>query len=253
VPSYDAGSEPPGKVVTVDEHGGESPVDVDEDTAAPPAEGPSAAELLIGLVDGTVSQLARRPVRVRTKVTPAGALRGRIDVIVFEVGGLRTTGLVIDRLVVRAEQVRVEPGLPPRLKAGPLGFKATVAQAAVDRWTKASHLPVRLLLTPEGVVAKTSVRGIQLSEVEVELDVAGPLIQLRPRRAAMLGVETPVLGLLRGYLPLPPLPMGARLRRVEAGDGTLTTWFSVPDVDEPLTPDLALRLQRRLVPRLPFS
>lgn len=234
-----------------EQHGRESPVDIDVDFDAPTTEGPSPADLLIGLIDGTVSQLARRPVRVRTKITPAGALRGRVDVIVFEVGGLRTTGLVIDRLVVRAEQVRIEPGLPPRLKAGPVGFKATVVQSAVDRWTKASHLPIRLLLTPEGVVAKTSVRGIQLGEVAVELDVVGPLIQLRPRRAAMLGVETPVIGLLRGYLPLPPLPLGARLRRVERGDGTLTTWFSVPDIDEPLSPDLALRLQRRLIPRVP--
>jgi hypothetical protein len=235
----------------VAEHDDEgAPVDVDE-RAEPDA--PSAADLLIALVDGTVSQLARRPVKVRTKVTPAGALRGRIDVIVFEVGGLRTTGLVIDRLVVRAEQVRIEPGLPPRLKAGPIGFKATVVQAAVDRWTKASHLPIRLLLTEEGIVAKTSVAGIQLTEIGVELDVVGPLIQLRPRRASMRGVPAPMLGVLRGYLPLPPLPLGARIRRVESGDGTLTTWFSVPDVDEPLSPDLALRLQRRLTPRLPFT
>jgi hypothetical protein len=229
-----------------------TPADDETDDREPtiaPADVPSAGELLIGLIDGTVSRWAKRPVKVRTKVTVAGLVRARVDVVVFELSGLRTTGLVIDRVVVRAEQVRVEPGLPAHLKAGPVGFKATVVQAAIDRWTKASRLPVRLVLTPDGVVARTGVRGVSLSEIHVDLDIVGHFIQMRPRRASMLGLETSLLGFLRGYLPLPPLPLGAKLRRVEHGDGTLTTWFDVPDVDEALTPDIALRLQRRLMRR----
>ena len=60
----------------------------------------------------------------------------------------------------------------------------------------------------------------------------------------------PVLGFLRGYLPLPPLPLGARLNRVEPGDGEITVWFDVDDVDEPLTPAIAAGIRRRLIPRL---
>ncbi len=221
-----------------------------DDRPAPEIEQPSPAELLIGLLDGTVSRLARRPVKIRTKVSPAGLLRGRVDVVVFELSGLKTTGLLVDRVVVHAEQVRVEPGLPPHFKAGPVGFKATVTQAAVDRWTKASKLPVRLQLTEDGILATTKVRGFQLAQVATELSVAGPLLQLRPRRASMLGLPTPLVGFLRGYLPLPPLPMGARLRRVESEEGELTTWFTVDDVDEPLSPLMANRLTR-LLPGLP--
>jgi hypothetical protein len=210
----------------------------------------SPGELLVGLLDGTVSALARRPVKVRVKPTPLGLVTGRLDAVVLEVGELATHGLVVDRLVVHAQNLRVEPGLPPRLKAGPIGFKATVVQEAVDGWTKAAHLPARLLLTPEGIVVKTGVRGFQLSEVATELTVSGPFLQLRPVRASMLGLSTPVLGFLRGFLPLPPLPLGARLNRVEPGDGELTVWFDVDDVDEPLTPAIATGIRRRLVPRL---
>jgi hypothetical protein len=211
---------------------------------------PSPGELLVGLLDGTISALARRPVKVRVKPTPLGLVTGRLDAVVLEVGELATHGLVVDRLVVHAQNLRIEPGLPPRLKAGPIGFKATVVQEAVDGWTKAAHLPARMQLTPEGIVVRTGVRGFQLSEVATELTVSGPFLQLRPVRASMLGLSTPVLGFLRGYLPLPPLPLGARLNRVEPGDGEVTVWFDVDDVDEPLTPAIASGIRRRLIPRL---
>ncbi len=242
----DPGSEPDGAAAAAGDHG-----PGDDDGPLPPVDAPSPGELLIGLLDGTISRFARRPVKARAKLTRAGALRGRADVLVFELGGLSITGLLVDRLVVHLEDVRIEPGFPPRLRSGPVGFKATVRQHAVDRWTKASRLPVRLQLTPEGIVARTHVRSIALSEVAMELDVVGAFIKLRPKRASMLGVPAPLVGLLRGYLPLPPLPLGAHLTRVEAGDGELTTWFSLPEIDEPLSPELAFRLRRRLA-RLPL-
>ncbi len=112
------------------------------------------------------------------------------------------------------------------------------------------HLPVRLTLTPSGVHARTSLAGVSLSEVDCELEVRGPFLGLRPQRASMLGVPAPIVGMFRGYLPLPPLPMGARLQRVDPDHGRLTAWFSLDDVDEPLTPRVARVLQRRLLPGL---
>lgn len=210
---------------------------------------PTAGELLIGLLDGTLSALVRRPVKIRVKPSPLGVITGRLDVVVIEMSHLATHGLVVDRLVVHAENLRIEPGLPPRLKAGPIGFKATVVQEAVDGWTRWAHVPARVELRPEGIVLHAGVRGISFGEFATELAVSGPFIQLRPVRASMLGVPTPVLGFLRGYLPLPPLPLGARLARVEPGDGALTVWFDVEDVDEPLTPAIARSIRRRLRPR----
>jgi hypothetical protein len=236
--------------VPVDE---QEPCVAPDPDAAPPAfaaDAPTAADLLIDVLDGTLSRLARRPAKIRMRSSPRSALAGRLDVLVIDLGELELAGLEIERLVVHAERTRVQPGFPPRLRAGPLGFKVTIVQSAIDRWTKRVHLPVRLRLTDEGVIARASVRGFALSEVATELVASGPFVTLRPKRASMLGLPAPVVGMFRGYLPLPPLPLGARVARVDHGDGSLTAWFTLDDVDEPLTPAIARRLRRRLRPRL---
>jgi hypothetical protein len=51
---------------------------------------------------------------------------------------------------------------------------------------------------------------------------------------------------LPGYLPLPPLPLGARITKVTPADGELTLWLALSDVDEALTAGVALRIARRL-------
>jgi hypothetical protein len=216
------------------------------------SEAPSPADLLIGLLDGTLSRVARRPVKVRVKSSPVSAMLGVLDVAVFELGELEVAGLEVERIVVHAQNVRIQPGFPPRLRTGEIGFKATVGQDAVDGWTQRTHLPVRLLLTDEGVIVKTSVRGFSISEISTEIAVSGNFLTLHPRRASFVGLPAPVVGLLRGYLPLPPLPRGAGLRRVDHEDGSLTAWFALDEIDQPLTPAIARRLRPRLLPRVRF-
>lgn len=219
---------------------------------APDEEAPSPADLLIGLLDGTLSRVARRPVKVRAKVSPVAAMLGSIDVIVFELGDLEMAGLEVERIVVHVENVRIQPGFPPRLRTGEIGFKATVAQEAVDRWTHRTHLPVRMLLTDEGIIVKTSVRGFSIGEVATQVAVTGHFLTLRPKRASIVGVPTPVVSMLRGFLPLPPLPRGARLSKVDHEEGKVTAWFELDDIDQPLTPAIARRLRPSLLPRLRF-
>lgn len=214
-------------------------------------DGPSLTEIFLGLVDATTERVLSRPVRPRVKVTPGGLLRGEVDVVKVDIPAVWAAGLVLDRLVVRAERVRVVPGLPPRLRAGPVGFRAYVCQENVHRWTRASHLPVEMLLTPQGVVTGASVGGFRMGEVLTDLTVAGPFLQLRPRRATMLGVPAPMIRYLRGYLPLPPLPRGARLKDVQFGDGELAVTFEIAELDEKLSPDIAGRLRRLLRVPLP--
>jgi hypothetical protein len=216
----------------------------------PDVEAPSPADLLVALLDGTLSRVARRPVKVRAKVSPVAAMLGSIDVVVFELGELELAGLEVERIVVHVENVRIQPGFPPRLRTGEIGFKATVAQEAIDRWTQRTHLPVRMLLTEEGILVKTSVRGFSIGEVATEVAVTGHFLTLRPMRASIVGLPAPVVGVLRGFLPLPPLPRGARLTKVDHEDGTVTAWFALDDIDQPLTPAIARRLRPSLLPRL---
>jgi hypothetical protein len=211
---------------------------------------PPLAASLLALIDATASRVIEHPIRPRIKATPAGVLRGELDVVKVEVPAVLAAGLVLDRLVIRAEHVRIAPGLPPRLQAKPIGLRAYVSQANVDRWTRTSRLPIRLTLTPEGVVLAAGLGGIRMGEVLADLEVTGRFLRLVPKRASFAGLQTPLVRFLRGYLPLPPLPRGARLVGVQPGDGELAVTFQIDELDEPITPDIAKRL--RAFTRLPI-
>jgi hypothetical protein len=211
---------------------------------------PPLTASLLALIDATASRVLEHPIRPRIKASPQGLLRGELDVVKIEVPAVLAAGLVLDRLVVRAERVRIAPGLPPRLQARPVGLRAYVSQANVDRWTRTSRLPIRLTLTPEGVVLAAGLRGIRMGEVLADLEVAGPFLRLVPKRASIGGLQTPLVRFLRGYLPLPPLPRGAHLTEVLPGDGELAVTFQIDELDEAITPDIAKRL--RTLARLPL-
>ena len=85
---------------------------------------------------------------------------------------------------------------------------------------------------------------------QADLEVHGRFLQLAPTRATIVGVPAPLARVLRGYLPLPPLPRGARITDVRPGDGELAVTFELAEVDEPLTPDIARRV--RSLTRLPI-
>ena len=204
----------------------------------------------LALVDGAASRVIDHPIRPRVKTTPQGLLRGELDVVKVEVPAVLAAGLVLDRVVVRAEHVRVVPGWPPRLQAGPVGLRAYVSQDNVDRWTRTAHLPIRLTLSEEGVVLTTGVRGIKMTETLADLEVSGPFLRLAPKRMTIVGLPAPLARFFRGYLPLPPLPAGARITSVCPGDGELAVTFELERIDEPLSPNIARRL--RSLTRLPI-
>lgn len=205
---------------------------------------------LLALIDDASSRVINHPIRPRIKASPQGLLRGELDVVKIEVPGVLAAGLLIDRLVVRAERVRITPGLPPHLKAGPVGIRAFVCQDNVDRWVRTSRLPIKVKLTADGVVISTGIRGVRMGQVQADLEVAGPFLRLVPKRATIAGVPAPLARFLRGYLPLPPLPRGAKLRKIQHGDGELAVTFQLDELDEALTPDIARRV--RQLTRLPL-
>ena len=168
-----------------------------------------------------------------------------------ELPAYAVAGLVMDRFIVRAERVRIAPGIPPKLMAGPVGLRAVVSQDNVDRWTRDLRLPFRLRLTDEGVVTTTGIGGIRMTEVLTDLDIVGGFVRLRPLKVSLLGVPTPMVRFLRGYLPLPPLPRNAVLEAVDPSEGELTVTFRIDEFEQSLTPDVASRLRRLLLLPLP--
>ncbi len=109
---------------------------------------------------------------------------------------------------------------------------------------------MRLALTEDGVLLTTGLRGIRMSETLADLEVAGRFVRLAPKRMTIGGLPAPMVRFFRGYLPLPPLPKGARIKDLRPGDGELEVTFELDHVDEPLTPDIAKRL--RTLTRLPI-
>jgi hypothetical protein len=210
-----------------------------------------AQDLFVAFLDAVSEAALGRPLRPQVRITPAGLLRGEIDLLKIELPAYAVAGLVVDRFVIRAERVRVQPGLPPVLVAEPVGLQAVVSQENVDRWTRELRLPFRLRLTEDGVVTTTGLGGIRMSEIVTEPTVVGGFLQLRPTKASLLGVPAPLVRFLRGYLPLPPLPRSARLDQVRPGDGELTLSFVIDRFEQPLTPDVTDRLRQVLNLPLP--
>lgn len=211
---------------------------------------PPLVASFLALMDDAASRIINHPIRPRVKMTPAGMLKGELDVVKVEVPAVLAAALVLDRIVVRAEHVRIAPGLPPRLQAGPVSMRAYVSQANVDRWTHTTRLPIRLALTTDGVMLTTGVRGFKMSETVADLEVSGRFLQLAPKRMTIVGLPTTLVRFFKGYLPLPPLPKGARITQVRPGDGELAVTFALEHIDEPITPDIAKRL--RSFTRLPI-
>jgi len=211
---------------------------------------PAPLAAFLSLVDDAASRLLDHPIRPRVNASAQGLLRGELDLVQVEVPAVLAAGLVLDRIVVRAQRLRVVPGLPPRIQAAPVSLRAYVSQANVDRWTHTARLPMRLALTEEGVLLTTGVGGIRMSETLADLEVSGPFLRLAPKRMTIVGLPAPMLRFVRGYLPLPPLPKGARITHVQPGAGRLAVTFSLEALDEPLTPDIGRRL--RSATRLPI-
>ena len=85
----------------------------------PPGPSPPLAASLLALIDATASRVMEHPIRPRVKATPQGLLRGELDVVKVEVPAVLAAGLVLDRLVVRAERVRIAPGSRPACRPSP--------------------------------------------------------------------------------------------------------------------------------------
>lgn len=208
--------------------------------------------VLSSLADSAASMALGRPARLRMGLSPRGVLAGRVDRAALRVHGVEVAGLDVASVTVRARHVRVGAGWPPRLRAGPVDVRATLTQAAIDRWLLADAMPVRVRLRGDGVFIRTGAAGIRLGEVRATIGVDGGRLTVTPQRAQVLGIGLPTSG-LRVVLPLPSLPQEASLRSVAVVDDEITIGIRVPALDEALSPARARRLQALLADGRPVA
>ncbi len=204
---------------------------------------------VLWLVDRVATRVFGQPTTLRWTANPGGALRGEVEVVTVGVPAMRMAGLRLERVVGRVEQVRIQPGIVPRLKGGPVSVKATVTQESVDRWVGSANLPLRLELTEDGILSSTGIGSLRVGHVLTELEVGGRWLRLRPRQVAARELPASIRQFLVGNLPLPPLPAGARLVHVAHAPGELAVRVALEDIDEAITPGLPGRMQRRLAGR----
>lgn len=193
------------------------------------------------------SRLLGAPIEVSSAVTLGGLLRGRIDRIGLQARDVRVGLLEVDRIGAEAHQIRLILGFPPHISTDRVEVAAVVGQHAVDQWTKAVALPLRLRIRQNAIVARTGLAGLRLGEMEVDLAVDGRLLRLVPRRVNILGFDVATPSIFQAALPLPPLPRGFRLAGIDPSEGELLVHGIVEGIREPLNLK-TIRRARNLAP-----
>lgn len=197
-------------------------------------------------VDLVASTALERPTTLRWRASALDLVQGKAEVATMGLTDLEVGGLVIDKAVLRLEDPRVVPGVPPRLQGGPAEVKATLGQDNLDRWTGRVALPVRLELTPDGVRTSTGLGSLRVAAALTEVAVVEGRLRLIPVKAGPVGLPPSLTSLLSGNLPLPELPPGTRLTKVEHGEGTVSLRMEVDHVDEPIDVGMGRRLKKEL-------
>jgi hypothetical protein len=199
-------------------------------------------------IDQWLSSYLEQPVKLCWEGSIADSLRGSFDGVRFEIAGIATAWIPLERIAVSASRAQFTPGLPALLRVEGSVVSVTVGQGDLDRWLEGFQLPFRLQLGEKGLIVNTEIAGVAISEFETRLEVVRGWFVLRPRRASFLGIPSNAARLFRAYLPLPPLSPEARLVGIDHAPGRLTLRFGVSDFEEEISPGMLRRLRRRLLP-----
>ncbi|MCP5058132.1 MAG: hypothetical protein GY937_15610 [bacterium] len=199
-------------------------------------------------IDQVLSTYLRQPVRLSWKGAIADTILGTFERPRVELGGLATAWVPFEEVVLDADKVTFQPGVPARLAIEAPRVELAVGQAEIDKWMGRLQLPFRLLLEETSLIAKTRIAGFPVGELEARLDIVGGWFVLKPRRASILGIPGALAPLFRTYLPLPPLPQDARLVAIDHEPGLLRLTVEADDFEERITPGLVGRLQKRMMP-----
>jgi hypothetical protein len=199
-------------------------------------------------IDQWLSSYLELPVKLAWEGGVSDALRGQLDGVHFEMAGVATAWLPLERIAVHADHARLTPGLPARIHVEAPVVQVTVGQRDLDRWQRGFQLPFTMQLADKGLIVNTEIAGLSISELETSLEVVRGWFVLKPRRASILGIPNQVARLFRAYLPLPPLSPDARLVGIEHAPDRLSLHFGISSFEEDVTPGMLSRIRRRVLP-----
>lgn len=207
-------------------------------------------------VDELLSQYLAMPARVSWKGALGDSVRGTFVGGRLELAGVAVLALPCQRLVLESERFQFTPGLPARIRAVGPRIEMTIEQSQIDRWLARSRAPFRLALREDGVELALDVAGVAVTRAEATLCIDRGWFVLRPKRAALFGIENRLAALFRTFFPMPRLAPETRLSAIRHREGAILLELSLADFEEDLSPGLVQRLQQRFLPlpgRLLFS
>jgi hypothetical protein len=164
--------------------------------------------------------------------------------------GVATSWMNLERMTLAAESLRFVPDLPMRLQVKGAEAQIVVGQAEMDRWLAQFNLPFKLDLTAEGMRVRNEIAGIPMADFKTTLEVVNGWFILKPTAASFMGVPSWLPELFTTYLPLPPLANDTQIKAIEHADAQITLIMALPDFEEPVTPGLIARLQKRIFPTI---
>ncbi|MDA1077320.1 MAG: hypothetical protein O3A63_21620, partial [Proteobacteria bacterium] len=162
--------------------------------------------------------------------------------------GLATSWLNLERMTLVADQLRFVPDMPIRMTVAGAQAEIVIGQTEITRWLERFQLPFKLELAEDGILVRNEFSGMPLAEFKTALEVVDGWFMLKPKTASFMGMPGWMPEFFRTYLPLPPLANEARIKAIEHAQGKLTLIMNLPDFEEPVTPGLLGRLQRRIFP-----
>jgi hypothetical protein len=159
----------------------------------------------------------------------AGLATGNLGRVQLTATDVIWPGGRLDRLALTADEVRLRPALAPAvvLTARSIRIEVTVAAERLSAWLPARRR-VDVRIGPDGVLRAVLRVAPGMGGVELEPEVTGSSIRLRPR-AVRMGRSLRVPIRLPAYrLGIPQLPHRLRVTAVEPGPATVTVCGTVP-------------------------
>jgi hypothetical protein len=182
----------------------------------------------------------RITVRLRTSdlALTVAEFDSRWDASIFAVGHIGTVnvtannvkwaGTELNSIAAKLNNLHVRPSVPPMLVAAPVELTVEIPSDSLDELIRAAEPRVSTEIGDDGV-ARIRLSRFRSGFIEVDPQLHGNTLWLKPRGLALGSTRVPVPGLAPAYpVRLPELPYGLTLASVELGPGVVRVSATLP-------------------------
>ena len=193
--------------------------------------------LLTALSDGIARQFGGREIDLTLRGHAVQGIlaelkvrrRGSLFELIAELGDIDISGHPLDNVKVKANGVRVVPGVPTRVRAEQIDVEGAISIEALVDWLNTRDLKWILSVDRTGLIhAKHRVRTL---EALVDASVADDMVRLEIHHAHWRGVSVPKLLLPSRGIELAPLPGHTRIVRADRDGHTVRFLLDVPTMN----------------------